>query len=203
MFVLTADQRASTRTGDQVTRLLADLEPWVKTNADHVVLAPERTVGDEIQILLQNADATADLALLLMREGTWAVGIGAGEVNSPLGDSPRSSSGPAFVYARQAVERAKGKREPVPLVVEGADSNAAEQATAIMQLLAAVLRKRTESGWEVADLLATGMTQKEAAELLGVSVQAVSQRVSSAMLIQKRRVLPIAAAMIHQASGGK
>lgn len=201
MFVLTADQRASTRTGDQVTSLLAGLEPWVRANADHVVLPPERTVGDEIQVVLDDGDVTVDLALRLMRASTWAVGIGAGEVNVPLGDSPRSSSGPAFVYARRAVERARGKGEPVPLVVVGADSHAAEQSTAVMQLIAAVLRRRTEAGWEVADLLATGMSQREAASALGVSEQAVSQRVSSAMLEPERKVRPVASALILQANG--
>jgi len=199
MFVITADQRGSTHAGDHVDRLLTSLETWTTTWKAHVALPPERTVGDEIQVVITSPEATVDLALRLMREKEWSVGVGVGTVHLPLRDTARASSGPAFVRARRAVERARGRGEPVPLVVAAHDSDAEEHLTALMQLLAAVVRRRTRTGWEVSDLLVDGATQRDVAERLGISTQAVSQRVASAMLDEERRARPVAVALLARA----
>ncbi|MFN3866918.1 MAG: winged helix-turn-helix domain-containing protein [Demequina sp.] len=200
MFVVTADQRGSTQKGDQVESLLTHLRPWMQAHAEHVALPLERTVGDEVQVALRGADAAVDLALHLMRVGDWSVGIGAGPINEPWGDSARASSGPAFVHARQAVERARGRSEPAPLVVAGEQPHAAEGATAVLQLLASVVRRRSAAGWEVADLLTPDATQRDVATRLGISEQAVSQRVTSAMIEEERRARPVASALLASAS---
>jgi DNA-binding NarL/FixJ family response regulator len=198
MFVITADQRASTRVGDRVDRLQQHLAPWFSRHVEQVALPLERTVGDEVQTVLTTADAALDLALALIRVGGWSVGIGAGP-DEPLAASARESAGAAFVAARAAVERAKVKSEPVPLVVGGTHDGAAEAATAVVQLLAGVIQRRSAAGWEVADLLARGRSQREAAERLEVSEQAVSQRVASAMINEERRARPVAARLIEAA----
>ncbi len=200
MFVITADQRGSTEKGDRVESLMAELRPWADSWSDSVAMPLERTVGDEVQIVLTSAPAAVDLALTLIRQGDWSVGVGAGPINEPWGKSARASSGPAFVHARQAVERARGRSEPVPVVVAGEDGDAAEGATAVLQLLATVVRRRSTAGWEVADLLVGAATQREAAATLGVSEQAVSQRVASAMLEEERRARPVAAALLEGAA---
>ena len=199
MFVVTADQRASTREGDRVEQLLADLGAWQRAWAADVVLPLERTVGDEVQTVLSTPDAAVDLALTLARAQQWAVGIGVGGVDEPLGASARASSGTAFVLARRAVERAKFKTEPVPLSVAGTHEGAAEAATAVLQLLASVVRRRSVAGWEVSDLLTGGTTQREAATRLGISEQAVSQRVASAMIDEERRARPVAVVLLNSA----
>jgi len=198
MFVVTADQRASTRDGVRVDALTQRLVPWFSHHVDAVELPLERTVGDEVQTVLGTADAALDLGLLLMRWGGWSVGIGAGP-DELLAGSARENSGPAFVAARRAVERAKIKSEPVPLIVDGTHAGAAEAATAVVQLLAAIVQRRSRAGWEVADLLARGRTQREAAERLEISEQAVSQRVASAMINEERRARPVAARLIDAA----
>lgn len=199
MFVVTTDQRASTRTGDRVESLLAQLGSWQDSWAEDVVLPLERTVGDEVQTVLRTPDAALDLALTLARAQEWAVGIGVGGVDEPLGTSARASSGAAFVLARTAVERAKLKTEPVPIVVAGTHGGAAEAATAIVQLLATVIRRRSEAGWEVADLLVDGVTQRDVAATLKISTQAVSQRVASAMIDEERRARPVAVVLLDSA----
>jgi len=201
MFVLTADQHRSTESGERVDALLAELAPWSEHWDSQIVLPLERTVGDEVQILLSSAEAAADLALLLCRTEQWAVGIGAGAVETPLGSSSRASSGSAFVHARYAVERARGRTEPVPLVVHGDQADAAVAATAVLQLLGGVVRRRADTGWEVADLTAQGHTRAEIAATLGVTVSAVSQRARSAMLEEERRARPVAHALISAAAG--
>lgn len=204
MFVVTADQRGSTKTGVRVDELLDRLsvapQPW----ADHLALALERTVGDEVQAVLTNPRAAVDLALALARMRDWSVGIGAGPVDQPLSATSRESSGPAFVHARSAVEQAKGKGEPVPVVVVGENPQAADHATAVLQLLAGVAQRRSAAGWEVADLLrpdldVPAMTQRDAAYRLGISSQAVSQRVASAMVDEERRARPVAAELLARA----
>ncbi|GAA1630318.1 winged helix-turn-helix domain-containing protein [Georgenia ruanii] len=203
MFVVTADQHASTAHGDKVADLLDALAAWGdRPPARGAVALPlERTVGDEVQTVLTTAEAALDLALHLMRLGEWAVGIGAGPVNEPLAATSRASSGPAFVHARNAVERARGRGVPAPVVVAGEDAEAAGQATALVQLLASVVRRRSAAGWEVADLLEPGVRQKDVAARLGISEQAVSQRVRSALLEEEMGVRPLAAAVIERAAG--
>lgn len=203
MFVVTADQDASRRRGDRVEDLLRALSPWHESHAADVALPLERTVGDEVQLVLTGADSTLDLALRLLRLRDWAVGIGAGEVHLPLASTSRASSGPAFLHARAAVERARGRGEPVPVVVAGDHPDAAGDATALVQLLAAVVRRRSAAGWEVADLLGPGVRQKDVAATLRISEQAVSQRVRSAMLEEERRVRPLAARLLRRAAGEK
>ena len=117
MFVLTVDQQGSRRVGDRVDDLLTHLVPW--RGAPGVVRPFERTVGDEVQTVLDDPAAAVDVALTLLRRGGWSVGIGAGAVDGPLPASARAGSGPAFVLARSAVERAKSRTRPVPLAVDG------------------------------------------------------------------------------------
>jgi len=61
------------------------------------------------------------------------------------------------------------------------------------------VRRRSAAGWEVADLLTDGVTQREVASRLGISTQAVSQRVASAMIDEERRVRPVAAVLLNSA----
>lgn len=201
MFVVTADQHRSRETGDRVRRLLEDLSPWADERAEHILLPLERTVGDEVQIVLSDAETALDFTLQLVRAGDWAIGVGAGPADLPLGSSPRQSSGEVFIHARNAVERARGKAEPVPVVVEGANNDAAGQATAVLQLLAAVVRRRSAEGWAVADRQAQGMNQAQIAADLGISPQAVSKRARTAMVEEERRARPVVAALISAAEG--
>ena len=203
MFVVTADQRGSTRHGNRVDDLLASLDPWFHAWTSHVGLPVERTVGDEVQAVLTSAEAAVDLALQLVRRRVWSVGIGAGPIDEPLRSTARASSGPAFVHARRAVERARGRGEPVSVVVAGQDADAEESATAIVQLLASVVRRRSVAGWEVGDLMGPGVTQRDVAARLGITTQAVSQRIASAMLDEERRARPVAAALLERASAAR
>ncbi|PRZ15236.1 hypothetical protein [Nesterenkonia sandarakina] len=201
MFVVTADQHRSTESGERVDELLVELAPWNARWEAQIVLPLERTVGDEVQILLASPEAAVDLALTLCRTEQWAVGIGAGAVERPLGTSARASSGSAFIQARYAVERARSRTEPVPLVVQGDQPDAAVAATAVLQLLGGVVRRRADTGWEVSDLTEQGLTRSQIAAQLGITVSAVSQRARSAMLEEERRSRPVAAALTAAAAG--
>jgi hypothetical protein len=202
MFVMTIDQQGSRRRGDQVPGLLENLSAHLGAMApDAVVLPFERTVGDEVQGVLAGAEAAVDVALVVQRWGGWSVGIGAGPVDTPLAASARASSGPAFVAARDAVERARSRAVPVPVAAAGADPGAAAEAEAVLQLLAAVAGRRTEAGWAAIDAV-DGRTQREAAKDLGISAQAVSQRLRTALWDEEAAVRPVVARLLEQAERG-
>ncbi|GAA4656258.1 MarR family transcriptional regulator [Arthrobacter cryoconiti] len=120
MFVMTIDQRGSRQGPDLVPELLSVL-------ADiPVLLAFERSVGDEVQGLLDSPKSVIEVAMRALRSGQWYVGIGVGDVDKPLGASPREGSGAAFVQARQAVDKAKRTGERVPLSVQAAPARAVQ-----------------------------------------------------------------------------
>lgn len=201
MFVLTVDQQGSRRVGDHVEALLVELSPVAPESDDGVVRRFERTVGDEVQAVLDDADRVVDLALRLLRTGGWSVGIGVGAVDLPLPASTRAGSGPAFVHARAAVERAKTRTRPVPLAVDGAHGERAADAEAVLTLLGAVIARRTTPGWAVIDaLVAAGPagTQEGIAARLGITQQAVSQRLRTAMWAEEVAARPVAARLLRE-----
>ncbi|UFU01547.1 hypothetical protein LQF12_08350 [Ruania suaedae] len=192
MFVVTADQNASRRHRDLVPETLDHLHR-LHGRDPAVALAFERTVGDEIQGVLTTAAGTLRAVLALHRRHEWSVGVGVGAVDLPLAESARASSGAAFLHAREAVERARGRTVPVPMAVTAGQAAGAAEAEALLQLVAGVVRRRTDAGWEAIDLIeTTGCTAREAATALGVSPQAVSARLRAAMWDEERGVHPLA-----------
>ncbi|GAB4085478.1 helix-turn-helix domain-containing protein [Myceligenerans cantabricum] len=195
MYVLTVDQRGSTRDGDRVPRVLP-LVAQVVRGRNGVVLDFARTVGDEIQGVLDDAALVVDVALALLRDQGWSVGIGVGAVDEPLPVESREASGDAFVRARAAVEGAKARPKGSSVAVDGKGASAGE-VEALLRLLGAIRSKRTSAGWEVTDTLASLLAegkpaaQKDAAAVLGISEQAVSQRVRTALWHEEQAVLPV------------
>ncbi|GAA1736418.1 hypothetical protein GCM10009809_34540 [Isoptericola hypogeus] len=210
MIVVTADQRGSTRGGaDRVPEVLELLAGRARGRPG-VALPFERTVGDEVQGVLAGDDDGArlavDLVLDLVRDGGWSVGIGLGPVGEPLPATTRAASGPAFVRARDAVERAKRRgRGSVPLAVVGSGSEpratVAADAQALLQLLGAVVARRSDAGWEAVDTLVAHegarAPQRATAAALGVSEQAVSQRLRAAQWAEEAAVRPLAARLLR------
>lgn len=193
MIVVTADQRGSRDAPDRVGELLADLGAldWLAPR-----LAFERTSGDEVQGVLTDHAAVVRLALHLVRTGGWSVGIGLGPVREPLPSSTRAGAGLAFTRARDAVDRAKRTRHH--LAVTG-DGDAGSEAEAVLHLVAAVAARRTDEGWRAIDLVESGMTQLAAAEVLGVTKQAVSARLRAALWDTERHVRPVVAGLLRTA----
>jgi len=185
--------------GDRVDALLRDLAPMA--GRDGVVRAFERTVGDEVQAVLDAAELAVEVALQLLRTKAWSVGIGVGEVDEPLPESVRAGSGTAFVLARAAVERAKSRTRPVPLAVEGGAGDLARDAESVLTLLGALVTRRSPAGWAVIDAfgaLGPEATQEAVAKHLGVSQQAVSQRLRTAMWAEEVAARPVAARLLTE-----
>lgn len=174
MYVMTIDQRGSTSDVDRVPGLLSDLATLSTAGRF------ERSVGDEVQGVVERPDEVVEIALHALRSGRWYVGIGVGAVDEPLPASPREGSGPAFVAARLAVDRAKSAAAHVPLSViaggpgragappsaptaedgpargpgEGsAGSRACANAEAVLRLIGRLVQDRTAAQWKVVDEL--------------------------------------------------
>ena len=202
MFVLTIDQQGSRTRGDRVPDLLSALGAHPALQHLGVVRPFERTVGDEVQAVCDSSATTLVLALDVLRWGGWSVGIGAGPVDLPLPASTRAGAGPAFVFAREAVEAAKSRHRAVPVAVRGADPDHAREAESLVVLLAALRNRRTDAGWVVVDAMraeGTSARQERLADRLGISQQAVSQRLRTALWAEEQAALPLAARLLDQA----
>jgi hypothetical protein len=209
MWVLTIDQEGSRRVGDRVGELLADLtadSPLAAAAPGAVVLPFERTVGDEVQGVLGDPDLVVALTLHLVRRGGWSVGVGAGAVDRPLPSSSRAASGAAFIHAREAVDAAKSRARTVPLAVRGAREDVAAEAEGVLTLLGAVVARRTAAGWSVVDRMAPApgrspRRQEDVAAALGISQQAVSERLRTALWFEEVATRPAAARLLRLAAG--
>ncbi|NDO90501.1 hypothetical protein [Cellulosimicrobium composti] len=201
MFVLTVDQRGSTGRPDRVPEVLARLDSLL-ADRPGVVVPFDRTVGDEVQGVLDDPATVVDVVLDLLRDGGWSVGLGAGSVDEPLPAVSREASGEAFVRARDAVEQAKSRAATAPVAVRGEPPERAAEVEALLRLLAAVVERRTDPGWEAVDTLArVGGTQKDVARALGVSEQAVSQRLRAALWPEEAAVRPVVARLLGELQG--
>lgn len=193
-YVLTVDQQASRRTADRVPDALALLEGTVAP-----LLGFERTAGDEFQGVLAEPDDVVGVVLRLVRHGGWYIGIGAGNVQTPLPRSTRAGTGQAYLGARRAVEAAK--QRPTRLAVRGAVPAEATDAQAVLSALAVVVERRSEQAWEAIALVDGGRTQADAAGELGISRQAVGQRLAAGLWDLERDLRPTAARLLARAAG--
>ena len=191
MFVITADQIGSRNDRDRAGEMIAEL---VAAFGPAFTLPPDQTAGDEIQLLLPDAGTALAAVLALHRAGHWSIGLGLGEVRTPLPDTTRQASGGAFVAARAAVTRAKKAEARFSLEADPAVHLAADPASgrsaplldadgveALITTLLLLRQRRSTEGWAAVDLLVSGMSQVEIAAELDISPAAVSQRIRNAL----------------------
>ena len=174
MFVLTIDQVKSRENEDRVPVMLELLDAIA-------TLAPfERTVGDEIQGVPQDATAALEAIRLCIRDGQWHCGLGVGHGSFASPDAPRSAEGggSAFYAARQAVEASKSLAPSVALRIPTRPDEEAE-AGALLALKMHVAAQRTVRQWQVIDAVTRTKNRTLAAELLGISPSAVSQSLTA------------------------
>jgi hypothetical protein len=177
LFVITADQVDSTRRSDIVGATVSQLNARYSTR---LALPVDRNAGDEIQALFAEPEPALALLLELTRAGDWSVGCGIGSVRTPLPPNTREASGPAFVAARDAVERAKKSLHRFALSIADGQSLSSNDVAPLLELLLLLRSRRTDEGWELFDLVASGLSQAEAAARLTISPQAASQRARTA-----------------------
>jgi hypothetical protein len=192
MYVITADQVRSRQNRDAVDDAILELSV---TLGDRLPLPPDRAAGDEVQLVTHDPDAALRAILLLSRSKLWSVGLGVGAIREPLGRSVRESTGPAFFAARTAVDRAKAKASRFAIEVVDAPEPA-KSAEALVDLLLLLRARRTDEGWELHDLLQSGLTQAQAAARLGITPQAASARALAADLKAEFAAIPAVARLV-------
>lgn len=179
MFALTADQVDSRHSDDLVEGQLTEL---ARLGGARLLLPPDRSAGDELQLATADAATALAAVLHLTRDGRWSVGLAIGEVRYPLPTSTRALAGSAFELARRAVETAKKRQLRFALEIEEGRHPDVATLQPLIELLLQLRARRTPEGWELAELLREGLTQKQAAKRLGITPQAVSLRAQSAHL---------------------
>ena len=191
MFVITADQVDSRHLADLAGPTIRVLNERYR---DRLALPVDRNAGDEIQALV--ADAATALAIIadLTRTGEWSVGCGVGRVRTPLPANTREASGPGFIAARTAVDRSKSA--PLRFALASESPEEAPGAEALIELLLLIRSRRTPEGWELFDLVASGMTQAAAAKTLDISPQAASQRARAAGIRTEIAAIPALTAVL-------
>lgn len=198
MFAIVADQVASRSGTDRVPAALGALAEL------DLVLPFERTAGDEIQGLAADAETVVATMGRLTRLGDWRVGIGAGEVDQPLPDSTRAARGPAYLAARDAITTARNSPTELALSLAPGVSGGryreitqlATDAETALWLLRSVLSRRSQEGWELMDLLDEGLSNNRAAQRLGISPSAVSQRLGRAGRVESERGAELAGRLL-------
>jgi hypothetical protein len=198
MFVLTADQRGSRSAADLVGSGLQALAAAVPDP----LRAFERTAGDELQGVLASAADAVEAAQLLVGTGQWSVGIGVGPVERPLPASTRAGRGPAFAAAREAVEAAKDHPHRAAIVSAGLDQDAAAlvaDADDVLALALTVSSRWSDEAREAVALVRAGATQTDAARALGVTRQAVGQRLGAALWRPQQRAVAVVVHLLERA----
>lgn len=169
MFAVHARYRGrSTRRAEHVRASAAAL-----SRLDGVgTVAPAGGV-EEVAAVPRDAVATTTLALALLAAGDWAIGIGV----SPAGDEEAAAA------AASGVLGTGGRAGTIRTRIRTGDPaghELAEDITAAFTLLHHVISRRSPEGREATNLVRAGWTQVEAAAELGVSKQAINQRLQAA-----------------------
>ncbi|MCK7637026.1 MarR family transcriptional regulator [Corynebacterium pygosceleis] len=125
---------------------------------------------EDICAVIDSAEAVTDTTMALLSAGDWAIGIGV---------SPGEAVDPEEI--RQLATAAIGRRCRTGVVrVRSRTGDDMGDIAAVFVLLSHVLAKRTTEGREATQLMRGGMNQNEAAAELGISKQAMSQRLAAA-----------------------
>ncbi len=149
-----------------------------------------RPVGESWTAVVDDASAAVDAVVALLRLGGRRIGVGAA--------LPGPQDAPVTLAARRALEAAG--RRPARLAVRGDDPEAAADAQAVLTALAVLLTRRSAAAWAAVDLVAAGSTRAAAAAVLGVSRQAVTQRLAAASWELERELRPAAARLLARAA---
>ena len=109
----------------------------------------------------------------------WWIGLGLGEIETPLPPDTREGRGPAFWNARAAIDEAKTRRGTRPISVVGEDGTA-QRLTECLDTLSFVINRRTDAQRAAADAYFRKGTVRAVAEELEMSVQGARKNVLAA-----------------------
>lgn len=129
----------------------------------------ERVGTEDIRAEVNTPAALCNVALALLSDAAWALGIAVTDADHSARGEATDALGAA---TRPGVVRAR--------VIPDPTGQAGENIAAAFLLLGQVLAKRSLEGRQATALMRAGMTQNEAAAELGITKQAMSQRLFAA-----------------------
>ncbi|MCS4489319.1 MarR family transcriptional regulator [Corynebacterium sp. ES2794-CONJ1] len=162
MFVLYARYRGRERRRAELVRTSAARLSTLPGAGEFEVVSVE-----DIVTCITSAEVCCDLALALLSHGDWAIAIAIAPQAEQARRLARTTLGS---HARAGVVKVGIRRQ----------KEKAEDIAGAFILLAYLLHKRTPEGREATSLMRRGYTQNEAAMELGISKQAMSQRLQAA-----------------------
>ncbi|MEZ2121299.1 MULTISPECIES: MarR family transcriptional regulator [unclassified Corynebacterium] len=125
---------------------------------------------EDICAVIDSAEAVTDTTMALLSAGDWAIGIGiCPGAGWPVAEVRELATTAIGRHCRSGIVKVRSWT--------GSDMN---DLSTVFILLAHVLAKRTTEGREATQLMRGGMNQNEAAAKLGISKQAMSQRLAAA-----------------------
>lgn len=137
------------------------------------------TIGDECQVLLNNPAMTLELIHYVQREMKpiqFVFGVGIGAITTDINKQLAiGMDGPAFYFARKALEKAKKKK---PSLIFNADVAAIEMVNALLYFIESCSKRRTNRQKQVIQLFLQGLTQEQIAVQLGVTQETISEIIS-------------------------
>jgi len=128
-----------------------------------------------MQALTDEPETLTQLALTALQSSWWWIGVGIGDVATPLPGTVREGRGEAFILARRALILAK-KRRAVGLRVLAQYGDAAD-FEATLRLLRVIYERRSPRAQLIAELDHAGLSTVEIGRKLGISQQAASKQV--------------------------
>ncbi len=170
---------------------------------DALTLPFALTVGDEIQGLLAAPQPVVEILLRGVRERAWWLGLGLGDVDTPLQQTAARSRGPAFYNAREAVEAAK--RSHHGFAVRAEDTDIATDLQTVLELVAFVIRRRGHDPkrWQAVELAWRGRSTVEIGKALGITQQAASKRLRNAGFYEEMEGRQLAERLLGEVMGNR
>lgn len=173
------------------------------TPADQPDMIVIQRDSERLTTLLTDTDAVIDTALHALRLGQLSVGIGIGRLDS---SDQEHLAGPGLDASRQALLAAAKQGQIAPVRVHVAQPSLnfdsarfAEHAQSVLQLLGHTISRRSVAEWAVIDIMTPGMRgqQRDVAEALGITVQAVSQAIKRSLFKSEHQVRAAIAAHLE------
>jgi SatD family protein len=178
LAVLNIDQRKSRKAPEnRADEWAADLNANFK---DELIRPFVPTLGDEIQGVTGTPRTIVEILLGGVKENAWWLGVGIGNVETPLPQTAARSRGPAFYNAREAVEAAK--RSHHGFAVRADNSRLATDIQTVLELLAFLIRRRGHDPmrWRAVEMAREGKSTVQIGRAFEISQQAASKRLRNA-----------------------
>lgn len=157
---------------------------------------------EDICALVHTPEAVADTTMALLSAGEWAIGIGVVPAGTAQAEQKAKKLASSALGTRARIGTVKAKVGAPRSEKDEAERWASDIAAAFL-LLATVLGKRSPEGREATSLMRRGYNQNEAAEQLGITKQAMSQRLQAAGWQAETAGWQLAVNLIRRAEANK